>query len=68
MHPIREYRLKQPIPLRQSDIAEKIGITAVQVSRYETGQKRVPAEMAVAIEKEFGIPRESLRPDIFATG
>jgi len=67
MHPIREYRLKQPIPLRQADIAEKIGVTAVQVSRYETGQKRVPAEKAVALEKEFGIPRARLRPDIFAT-
>lgn len=68
MHPIREYRLKQPIPLRQSDIAIRIGVTAVQVSRYETGLKRIPAEKAVAIEKEFGIPRERLRPDIFVTG
>lgn len=67
MHPIREYRLKQPIPLRQIDIANKIGVTAVQISRYENGKKRVPAEKAVAIEKEFGISRELLRPDIFAT-
>jgi DNA-binding transcriptional regulator YdaS (Cro superfamily) len=68
MHPIREYRLAQPIPLRQSDIAAKIGVSAVQVSRYESGIKRVPAEKAVVIEKEFGIPRERIRPDIFATG
>jgi DNA-binding transcriptional regulator YdaS (Cro superfamily) len=68
MHPIREYRLKQPIPLRQSDIATKLGISAVQVSRYESGLKRIPAEKAVECEKLFGIPREHLRPDIFATG
>jgi len=68
MHPIREYRLKQPIPLRQSDIADKLGVSAVQVSRYESGLKRIPAEKAVVIEKLFGIPRERLRPDIFATG
>lgn len=68
MHPIREYRLKQPIPLRQADIGVKIGVTAVQISRYENGVKKVPAEKAVLIEKEFGIRRELLRPDIFATG
>jgi len=67
MHPIREYRLKQPIPLSQSSIADRIGVSAQLVSRYETGQKRVTAEKAVIIEKALGIPREVLRPDIFAT-
>ncbi|MDX0230318.1 helix-turn-helix domain-containing protein [Sinorhizobium meliloti] len=67
MHPLREWRLTQPVPLRQADIAEKLGISAVQVSRYETGRKRITAEKAVLIEKHFGIPRERLRPDVFAT-
>lgn len=68
MHALKEFRLKQPIPLRQSDIAQRLGLTIVQISRWENGRSRVPAERAVMLEKEFGIPREALRPDIFATG
>ena len=45
--------------LRQ--LAARLGIAHTSISRW----KRVPQDRIVQIEKEFDIPREKLRPDLY---
>lgn len=42
-----------------------IGVSAVQMMRLEKGERRIPADRLVEIERITGIPRQSLRPDLF---
>jgi DNA-binding transcriptional regulator YdaS (Cro superfamily) len=42
-------------------LAKVLGIQPTAVWRWE----RVPAERCVQIEREVGVPRETLRPDLF---
>lgn len=44
-------------------VARECGITRAAVVKWS----QVPAERVVAVEAATGIPRQSLRPDIFAT-
>lgn len=41
-------------------------VTPPMWSRWENGKRRVPGERAVKIEKEIGIPKWALRPDLFS--
>lgn len=43
-----------------------LGVSAVQMSRYETGARRVPAERVSQISRITGISPHILRPDVFA--
>lgn len=51
--------------LRLAEAAEKFGVTAPMLSRWETGTRRIPAERVSAISKATGIPSQLLRPDVF---
>jgi DNA-binding transcriptional regulator YdaS (Cro superfamily) len=42
-----------------------LGVSAVQMHRYEKGEQKVPATKVREIEAITGIPREILRPDVF---
>jgi len=46
----------------QEDLAKGLGITGSAISQW----KRVPVERCPEIERLTGVPRERLRPDIFA--
>lgn len=43
-------------------LAARLGISAQAVSQW----RRIPQDRIVQVEKEFGIPREKLRPDLYA--
>lgn len=47
------------------DVARLFGCTASQLSRYERGKRPVPAQKVSSIAAITGIPRQTLRPDIF---
>jgi DNA-binding transcriptional regulator YdaS (Cro superfamily) len=47
---------------RKCRIAKALGITAQAVGKW----KRVPQKRVLQVEAVTGIPRETLRPDIFA--
>ncbi|WP_454000793.1 YdaS family helix-turn-helix protein [Afipia felis] len=50
----------------QKPLADRIRTTQSQVWYWlEKSKKGVPAEFCVAIERETGVPRHELRPDIF---
>ena len=66
MHPLYSWRMSLPKPMRSLWAAGKLlGVSGVQMHRYENGLRRVPPEKAAAYERITGIPREVLRPDIF---
>ncbi|RAI38279.1 transcriptional regulator [Rhodoplanes roseus] len=51
----------------QKPLAERIGTSQSMVWYWlERAKRGVPAEYVLAIERETGVPRHELRPDIFA--
>jgi transcriptional regulator with XRE-family HTH domain len=48
-----------------AEVAFCLGVTPAMWSRWETGNRRIPAERVPQIENKLGIPRHILRPDIF---
>lgn len=47
------------------EVANEIGVTTAMWSRWETGNRQVPAERVLDIERITGISRHELRPDVF---
>lgn len=58
--------LREAVDLKgsQSALARAIGFTQGSVWRWLNGTP-VPAEAAKAIERETGVPKHKIRPDIF---
>lgn len=52
--------------LKLSEAADLIGVSPAMLSRWETGSRRIPAERVLDISTATGIPRQKLRPDLFA--
>jgi len=51
----------------QKHLADRIGTTQSQVWYWLTRSKKgVPAEFVLPIERETGVPRAELRPDLWA--
>jgi transcriptional regulator with XRE-family HTH domain len=50
----------------QGLLAKTMEVTPAQVSRLENNVCKISPRRAVDLEKILGIPREALRPDIFA--
>ena len=66
MDALRKWRQSLPETHQTLEAAGRIlGISAVQMYRYETGQRKVPPTRAAEIEKITGISRFVLRPDVF---
>lgn len=66
MNALLEWRKSLPKPMRsQEAVAKLFGVTKAQVSRYETGKRRVPPEKVAEIERITEISRHVLRPDVF---
>lgn len=66
MEKLRKWR--QSLPEHQRTLAAAgrlLGISEVQMYRYETGQRRIPAERVMKFETITGVPRHVLRPDVF---
>lgn len=51
--------------LTSVELAAKLSRPAPTVRSWVNGNRPVAAETAVHIEKKIGIPRETLRPDLF---
>lgn len=62
-NPLRAYRLKKG--LSQREVAGALDVSRQMVQMLETGDRNFTAEMAVRIEKMFGLDRVLFRPDIF---
>jgi transcriptional regulator with XRE-family HTH domain len=60
---LKAYRKKER--LSQQAIANKLGISRAMVGLLENGHREFSAEISVLIEKNLGINRVMLRPDLF---
>jgi DNA-binding transcriptional regulator YdaS (Cro superfamily) len=49
--------------LRLIDLARRLGLNKATITRWSQGA--VPAEKVLLVERETGIPREKIRPDIY---
>jgi len=50
----------------QKPLADRIGTTQSQVWYWlERSKKGVPGEFVLTIERETGVPRQELRPDLY---
>lgn len=47
------------------DVAKEVGVTLAMWSRWETGNRQIPAGRVLDIERITGISRHDLRPDVF---
>ena len=63
-HPLNVWRAKRGITL--DGFACAFGVNKTTVMRWEEG--KIPAERVVEIERETGIPRHVLRPDLYRAG
>jgi len=62
-NPLKTYR--EGNALSQQQLGDTLGISRQMVGMLETGEREFTAEMCIVIEKKLGIPRESVRPDLF---
>jgi DNA-binding transcriptional regulator YdaS (Cro superfamily) len=62
--PIRDYRQANDLTLEA--FGALFGVHKATVLRWEDGELRMSATRAIEIERRTGIPREALRPDLFA--
>jgi DNA-binding transcriptional regulator YdaS (Cro superfamily) len=46
-------------------ISAKLGVSDKTVWAWVRGDRRITAERAIQIEREFHVPRSSLRPDLW---
>lgn len=60
---LRSYRKKHS--LTADDAGRKIGIAGTTWRSYENGSREVDGDTAVLIEKECGVDRVLIRPDLF---
>jgi transcriptional regulator with XRE-family HTH domain len=63
-HPIRAYRLSQKPPMRQADLAKRVGTTKFNLSRIETGKQTLTEDLLFRFVAETPIPARKLRPDL----
>lgn len=63
MTPFEEYRTRYN--LTQEQFAELASVSQTLVSLVERGRRKVPALRVLSIEKATGIPRHTLRPDLY---
>lgn len=51
--------------ITQAELADRLGIPEPTARSFINGSRRITGETAVQIETRLGIPRETLRPDLF---
>lgn len=60
---LRAYRRERK--LTADEAGEKVGVSGVTWRSYENGNREVDADMALKIERVYGINPMMIRPDLF---
>lgn len=55
-------RIRDQTRLGQAEMGERLGVSQVQISRLESGQRRLTPDMALAVAQEF--PAEMVKLDL----
>ena len=61
-HPLTTYLRETKTPL--AELADKLGVQPPAISKWS--RRGVPAERVPALSDATGIPRHTLRPDLYA--
>lgn len=64
IHPLVAYRKGQVPPLSQQDLADRIGVNRVTVTRWESGARKIDEEKLQIVAEKTGIALAELRPDL----
>lgn len=62
--PLRAYRKSQDPKLSQAALADKLGVTRLTVTRWESGARKIDPDLVPLVAERTGIPAKELRPDI----
>lgn len=62
--PLRTYRYNQKPKLSQEALADRLGVTRLTVTRWESGARKIKPDLVPLIAEKTGIPAKELRPDI----
>lgn len=62
--PLRAYRYNQKPKLSQEALADRLGVTRLTVTRWESGARKIKPDLVPLIAEKTGIPAKELRPDI----
>lgn len=65
MEQLREWRLSRPDVKTLEAAGRLLGVSAVQVFRYESGERAIPPQRVLEVAELTGIPPHILRPDVF---
>jgi DNA-binding transcriptional regulator YdaS (Cro superfamily) len=63
LSPLRQFRLANEPKVTLEDLGSRFGVNKSTVLRWE--EERVPAERVLDVERETGVPRHELRPDLY---
>lgn len=50
--------------LTQEALAERLGVSSITVSRWETGARKINRELLTSVSEKTGIAVADLRPDL----
>lgn len=62
--PLRTYRKSQEPKLSQAALADRLGVTRLTVTRWESGARKIDPDLVPLVAEKTGIPAKDLRPDI----
>lgn len=68
MNRLREWRLNLPGGSTHEAAGRLLGVSAAQMSRYESGARSIPADRVPDVSRLTGIAPNELRPDVFGPG
>jgi transcriptional regulator with XRE-family HTH domain len=66
LSPLRAYRERQQPPLSQAELGSMLGFERMTIFRWETGRRKISAELLEDISQKTGIAKAELRPDLAA--
>lgn len=64
IHPLRAYRLSRNPPMSIAQLADLLGVGRPTVFRWETGTRKIDANLIHSVSEKTGIPARELRPDL----
>lgn len=62
--PLKAFRQNQEPRLSQAALAERLGVTRLTVTRWESGARKIDPDLVPLVAEKTGIPAKDLRPDI----
>jgi transcriptional regulator with XRE-family HTH domain len=64
IHALKAFREKHDPPLSQQQLADRLKVSRVTVTRWESGARKVDEELISKVSEETGIRPRDLRPDL----